>query len=196
MKGCFIAFEGANGVGKSTVIDKVYNKLLYEKVDVFKTKEPSGSKIGLLSREIADEISGKALACLVAADRFLHVEKVIMPEIQNGKIVLCDRNILSAYVFNKMDDISFEYTEMLYDGLPYPDIIILFDASPHVVHNRLMQRNDLTRYEKEKIGFEQEVINESVNFLMSKNIKIFKVSTEKSEEETVAETYNIISQYI
>lgn len=196
MKGCFIAFEGANGVGKSTVIDKVYNKLLNEKVDVFKTKEPSDSKIGILSREIADEISGKALACLVAADRFLHVQNVIMPEIQNGKIVLCDRNILSAYVFNKMDDISFEYTEMLYDGLTYPDIIILFDASPQIVHNRLIQRNNLTRYEKTRLGFEQEVINESVNFLMSKNIKIFRVSTEKAEEETVAETYNIVSQYI
>ena len=196
MKGCFIAFEGANGVGKSTVIKQVYNKLLNEKVDVFKTKEPSDSKIGLLSREIADEISGKALACLVAADRFLHVENVIMPEIRNGKIVLCDRNILSAYVFNKMDGISFEYTEMLYDGLLYPDIIILFDASPQIVHNRLMLRSNLTRYEKEMIGFEQEVINESVNFLMSKNIKIIRVSTEKAEEETVVETYNIVRQYI
>ncbi len=196
MRGVFVAFEGANGVGKSTILNGVYNKLQQDKVETFITKEPSTSKMGILSHEIADQISGKSLACLVAADRFYHVENVIMPEIYNGKLVLCDRNILSAFVFNKMDNISYEYTEKLYEGLTYPDLIILFYASPLTVHERLMQRNGLTRYEKEKIGVEQKIINESVAYLKKRNIKICKVSTEVSIDESIMETYSIIKKYI
>ena len=110
--------------------------------------------------------------------------------------MLCDRNILSAFVFNKMDNISFEYTEQLYEGLIYPDVIILFHACPETVHERLLQRKMLTRYEKDSIGFEQQVIRESVAFLGKSNVTIFNVSTECSIEESVSETYNIITKYI
>lgn len=196
MKGVFVAFEGANGVGKSTVINGVYSRLQQDKIDAFITKEPSDSKIGILSREIADQISGKPLACLVAADRFYHVENVIMPEIYSGKLVLCDRNILSAFVFNKMDNVSYEYTEKLYDGLIYPDLVILLYASPSAVHKRLMQRNNLTRYEKEKVGYEQQIIDESVEYLVKRNVKVYKISTEVSIDDTITETYNVIKKYI
>lgn len=194
--GCFIAFEGANGVGKSTIIKSIYHKLLQENLEVFLTKEPSESEMGSLSRKIADHIEGKSLACLVASDRFFHVENVILPELNKGKIVLCDRNILSAYVFNKMDNISFEYTENLYEGLIYPDLIILFYAHPDTVQKRLLQREILTRYEKKNIGFEQQVIQESVEFMERKGIKILTVSTECSIEESVSKTYDIIKKYL
>ena len=73
---------------------------------------------------------------------------------------------------------------------------ILFYACPETVHERLMQRKTLTRYEKEGIGFEQQVIRESVAFLSKRNVTIFNVSTECSIEESVSETYNIIMKYI
>lgn len=196
MKGYFIAFEGANGVGKSTIIEHIYKKLLQDKYEVFLTKEPSESEMGLLSRKVADYIEGKSLACLVASDRYFHVENVIVPEMDKGKIVLCDRNILSAFVFNKMDNISFEYTEKLYEGIAYPDLIILFNASPETVHERLLQRKSLTRYEKERIGFEQQIINESVEYLKGKNITVFQVSTECSLEESISNTYNVIKNML
>lgn len=74
--------------------------MCFEGREIVLTKEPSNTKMGLLSREIANEIAGKSLACLVASDRFYHVENIILPEINKGKIVLSDRNILSAFVFN------------------------------------------------------------------------------------------------
>ena len=196
MKGCFIAFEGANGVGKSTIIEHIYKKLLQDKYEVFLTKEPSESEMGLLSRKVADYIEGKSLACLVASDRYFHVENVIMPEVDKGKIVLCDRNILSAFVFNKMDNISFEYTEKLYEGIKYPDLIILFNASPETVHERLLLRKNLTRYEKERIGFEQQIINESIEYLEGKGMAVLQVSTECSLEESVSNTYSIIKNML
>lgn len=196
MKGCFIAFEGANGVGKSTIIEHVYKKLLQDKYEVFLTKEPSESEMGLLSRKVADYIRGESLACLVASDRYFHVENVIVPEVDKGKIVLCDRNILSAFVFNKMDNISFEYTEKLYEGITYPDLIILFNASPEIVHERLLKRKSLTRYEKEKIGVEQQVIDESIEYLEGKGIAVLQISTECTLEESISNTYNIIKNML
>lgn len=195
MRGHFIAFEGANGVGKSTVIKKIYDRLSSEGKEVVLTNEPSNTKMGLLSREIANEITGKSLACLVASDRFYHVENIILPEINKGKIVLSDRNILSAFVFNKMDGISFEYTERLYEGITYPEVVILLYASPQIVYERLKKRDELTRYEKVRIGYEQEVINESVRYLRKRNIEIYEVSTEVSEIETTKRVYDIINQY-
>ncbi len=195
MKGHFIAFEGANGVGKSTIIKKIYDRLCFEGREIVLTKEPSNTKMGLLSREIANKIAGKSLACLVASDRFYHVENIILPEINKGKIVLSDRNILSAFVFNKMDGISFEYTERLYEGITYPKVIILLYASPQIVYERLKKRDELTRYEKVRIGYEQEVINESVRYLRKRNIEIYEVSTEVSIIETTKRVYDIINQY-
>lgn len=195
MRGHFIAFEGANGVGKSTVIKKIYDRLSSEGKEVVLTNEPSNTKMGLLSREIANEITGKSLACLVASDRFYHVENIILPEINKGKIVLSDRNILSAFVFNKMDGISFEYTERLYEGITYPEVVILLYASPQIVYERLKKRDELTRYEKVRIGYEQEVINESVRYFRKRNIEIYEVSTEVSEIETTKRVYDIINQY-
>ena len=169
--------------------------MCFEGREIVLTKEPSNTKMGLLSREIANEIAGKSLACLVASDRFYHVENIILPEINKGKIVLSDRNILSAFVFNKMDGISFEYTERLYEGITYPKVIILLYASPQIVYERLKKRDELTRYEKVRIGYEQEVINESVRYLRKRNIEIYEVSTEGSEIETTKRVYDIINQY-
>ena len=169
--------------------------MCFEGREIVLIKEPSNTKMGLLSREIANEIAGKSLACLVASDRFYHVENIILPEINKGKIVLSDRNILSAFVFNKMDGISFEYTERLYEGITYPKVIILLYASPRIVYERLKKRDELTRYEKVRIGYEQEVINESVRYLRKRNIEIYEVSTEVSEIETTKRVYDIINQY-
>lgn len=174
---------------------KIYDRLCFEGREIVLTKEPSNTKMGLLSREIANEIAGKSLACLVASDRFYHVENIILPEINKGKIVLSDRNILSAFVFNKMDGISFEYTERLYEGITYPKVIILLYASPQIVYERLKKRDELTRYKKVRIGYEQEVINESVRYLRKRNIEIYEVSTEVSEIETTKRVYDIINQY-
>lgn len=196
MKGCFIAFEGANGVGKSTIINHICNKLLQDGLDVVLTKEPSTSEIGTFCRKVQNNVRGKALACLAASDRLFHVENEIVPQIDEGKIVLCDRNILTAYTYNKMDDISFEYTERLYEGIRYPDIIILFYANPEEIYARLLQRETLTRYESAAIGLEQKIFKESAEYLNKKGTPIFEVSTEKSVEETVMETYHIIKKYI
>lgn len=192
MKGLFIAFEGVNGVGKSTVIAQIYNKLINSQYNVFLTKEPSQSFIGKFTRDSADKISGKTLACLTAADRYFHVNNEIIPELEKNAIVLCDRNILSAYVYNSLDGIPYEFTFNLYNGIRYPDIIILLKASIGTVQNRLNKRSSLTRYERQAPGVEHNAYIESANYLRTLGINIIEVSTDCEIDTTLNEIYEIL----
>lgn len=71
--GYFIAVDGPNGVGKSTLIAAIKNKLEILGYDVYVTREPTDTKLGNFLREFAEQHSGVSLACMVAADRYEHV---------------------------------------------------------------------------------------------------------------------------
>lgn len=196
MKGLFIVFEGVNGVGKSTVINQIYNKLRNSQYDVYLTQEPSQSIIGKFTRDIADKISGKPLACLTTADRYYHIINEIIPKLDNNLVVLCDRNILSAYVYNYLDGISFDYTFNLYNGILYPETIILLNASIETVQKRLQERNILTRYELQFAEIEHIAYAEGANYLRSLGINIIEVSTDCEIENTLSEINSIIIELI
>ena len=71
--GYFIAVDGPNGVGKSTLIAAIKNKLEILGYDVYVTREPTDTKLGNFLREFAEQHSGVSLACMVAADRYEHI---------------------------------------------------------------------------------------------------------------------------
>lgn len=95
-KGCFISFEGMDGSGKSTQIRKLKSYLEKRGYDVILTREPGGTSIGEKLREIILDPENKEMkpmteAFLYAASRSQHVEEVIKPALEAGKIVICDR---------------------------------------------------------------------------------------------------------
>lgn len=75
--GCFVVIEGPSGIGKSTVVAMLRDELTNRGFPVLATKEPSDSALGKLARQGTDEYRGVVLACLVAADRYYHVERDI-----------------------------------------------------------------------------------------------------------------------
>ena len=96
MKGLFITFEGIEGSGKSTQIRKAEGYLKERGIPVIVTGEPGGTPLGAELRKIlldktALMLSGRAELLLFAADRAQHVEEVMMPAMEEGKVVLCDR---------------------------------------------------------------------------------------------------------
>ena len=178
MSGKYVAFEGANGVGKSTVLDAIVSELFKIPVDLLVTKEPTETELGNYVRRKQNTLKGKALACLAAADRINHIEQVIEPALSNGRLVISDRCVLSAYLYNKMDGVTFDYTASIYDGIRNPDVIFLFFAPPEVVKKRLNQRAEFVRYEKEDPAKEKAIIDECEAYLNQKGVKIYKLSTE------------------
>jgi thymidylate kinase len=92
----FITFEGGEGAGKTTLIEKIYEWLQRRSLPVLKTRAPGGTKAGEVIRAML--LNGQDLSLakrtelfLFLADRAQHVEEVIVPALAQGKIVLCDR---------------------------------------------------------------------------------------------------------
>src|SRR5690554_3632470 len=101
----FITFEGGEGSGKSTIINRLYDELIELGFKVVKTREPGGN-----GSPIAEQIKGVILdrnntnmdymteAMLYAASRRQHLVDVILPALNEGNVVICDRYIDSSFV--------------------------------------------------------------------------------------------------
>jgi len=137
--GVFITFEGGEGAGKSTQIDRLARKLRAKKYDVVVTREPGGSPGAEAIRHVllsgAAEPFGPAMeALLFAAARSDHVEQLIKPAIARGSIVLCDRFIDSSRVYQGVTggldpDFMAALERVAVNGI-LPDMTLILDIDP------------------------------------------------------------------
>ena len=102
--GHFITFEGVDGSGKTTQIGMLFNRLRDEKRELIVTREPGGTPIGEALRDLLLDIKSKDMLplsemLLYAAGRAQHTGELILPALENGKIVLCDRYVDSSLVY-------------------------------------------------------------------------------------------------
>jgi len=149
-KGIFITFEGPDGVGKSSLLDGVADKLTQLSFDILRTKEPTLSLLGQFVRDAEENYQGRILAYLVSADRYLHLESEILPALQAGKIVLSDRYIESSLVLQRLDGLDIEFIWKLNDQIYIPDLSVILTASVKILEQRLHQRSLLSRFERTK----------------------------------------------
>lgn len=104
MRGLFITFEGIDGSGKTTQIRLLYDYLVKEGYSVVLTREPGGTRIGdnirgLLLDPENREMTDRTEVLLYAASRAQHVQEVILPAVESGKIVLCDRFVDASLAY-------------------------------------------------------------------------------------------------
>ena len=104
MNGKFIVFEGPDGSGKTTILEKVKTILENDSYPVSFYREPGGTPISEKIRSIIidnenSEMSAKTEALLFAASRAQLVEERIKPDLKAGKIVICDRFVLSSLLY-------------------------------------------------------------------------------------------------
>lgn len=137
--GLFVTVDGPNGSGKSTLIAAVHT-LLKRDLAVHCTRQPSPTPLGDLLRESEQEYRGRALACLIAGDRLAQLENEIIPQLQVGQVVLCDRYIESSLVLQRLDDVSTEEILHINRGILRPDVRIRLLAQPEILARRLATR--------------------------------------------------------
>ena len=104
MKGLFITFEGNDGSGKSSVIETIKKELIDRGYDVIYSREPGGSRIAERIRDVILDVNNvgmdpKTESLLYAASRREHIVKTILPALNEGKIVLCDRYLDSSLAY-------------------------------------------------------------------------------------------------
>ena len=147
-KGYFISFEGIDGSGKSTQIQKLAEFLKGRDFDIVITREPGGSKGGeeirnLLLQGNVDRWSAETEILLFTAARRDHLERIILPALKEGKIVICDRFTDSTRMYQGMRGANLRN---LVDTLNEkvinfdPDLTIIIDINPEISLKRAKSR--------------------------------------------------------
>ena len=169
MSGLFITFEGVEGSGKSTQIqrleDRIKSKIVT--VDLLVTREPGGTDSAESIRQLlvtgrADKWRAATEAMLMSASRHEHVEHVIRPAIESGAIVVCDRFYDSTRVYQGIvggvPEPDIEALNRLACGNLVPDLTILLDMDVDEGLRRADGRETAeTRFESKGVEFHRKV---------------------------------------
>jgi dTMP kinase len=206
MKGLFISFEGNDGSGKSSVIKKVVEELQKMNFDVLVTREPGGSSISEKIRDIVLDPQNIGMdpvteAYLYAASRREHVQKVINPALQEGKVVICDRYIDSSLAYQgggrelgidnvlNINKYAVEST--------IPDLTIILCVKPEIGLNRINKfRHEKDRLEQETIEFHKRVYDAYQVISKMYPNRIALVNGEGSLEEECNLTLDVVLKFL
>ncbi|HXY50875.1 MAG TPA: dTMP kinase [Terriglobales bacterium] len=166
-RGRFITFEGLDGTGKSTQIEKLAKALRGRGVPVVVTREPGGTAAGETIRHIildsaTSGLSPLAEMALMFASRAQHIQEVIEPAMTEGKTVLCDRFTDSTEAYQgggrRLGGETVLELHRILCGDLRPDLTILLDSDVAASVERARRRN-LKRSSRNENRFEQESRN-------------------------------------
>jgi dTMP kinase len=144
--GVFVTLDGPSGVGKTTLGKLVVDHLRESSYRATFTATPSEGVIGAIARQGTREFRGLAMTCLVAADRYHHASEFVVPALNDGVIVVCDRYIPSSYVLDRSEGVSREFLDSLYGEIIVPGIAVVLTGDPATCTRRSAQRGHYSRY--------------------------------------------------
>jgi len=164
--GKFITLEGIEGVGKTTHLAFIADRLQQQGHTVIVTREPGGTRAGEAIREILlhgkdMQIDSMAELLLMFAARAQHLQEVVRPALAKGQYVLCDRFTDATYAYQgggrglSLADIG--VLETLVQQQLQPDVTLLFDASVQTGLSRAKKRGEADRFEAETVSFFERV---------------------------------------
>ncbi len=201
-KGLFITFEGADGCGKTTQLNKIADLLREEGYDIVVTREPGSLEVGKKIRDIVlhhtGVVSDNCEMFLYLADRSQHVDTFIKPAIAEGKIVLCDRHTDSTLAYQGYGrgrdiELTEKLNKIAVSGLE-PDLTILFDVDTEVAQQRVGSEKD--RLEAEGTEFHKKVRNGYLELAKKYPNRIKVVNANNSIEKVYNDAKNIIMDMI
>ena len=205
--GKLITFEGCEGAGKTTVIERVFEWLVSKGYKVMKTREPGGIEIAEQIRSVILDPShvnmdSRTEALLYAAARRQHLIEKIMPALEEGHIVLCDRFIDSSLAYQGaargigMDQVL-EINKFAIG--PYmPTGTIYLDIKPEIGLQRIRQNDnrEINRLDQEKMEFHERVYNAYHEILELYPERIHKINAENTLEQVIEETKQHVSNIL
>ena len=166
MRGLFITLEGSEGAGKSTNLGFIRDQLVSAGHDVLLTREPGGTPLAEHIRELLlgheyDGMADDTELLLVFSARAEHLAATIIPALEAGRTVLCDRFTDATYAYQGYGrGISLDRISALEDwvqGSLRPDLTLFLDLPVDIGIQRASDRSTPDRFEKEKIAFFERV---------------------------------------
>ncbi|WP_044340647.1 MULTISPECIES: dTMP kinase [Rossellomorea] len=206
-KGLFITVEGPEGAGKSTILTELYNQLVQDGFDVIQTREPGGISIAEQIREVIlntknTEMDKRTEALLYAAARRQHLVEKVIPALDEGKIVICDRFIDSSLAYQGnargigMEEVMNINQFAIEDKMP--DLTLYFDIDPEEGLKRIAKHNgrEVNRLDLESVDFHESVQEGYQKLVKQYPDRIQIIDASKSKEAVFSDAYKIVTNYL
>ena len=212
-RGKFITFEGLDGCGKSTQLEKLANVLRPQNLPIVITREPGGTETGDKIRRLLLDTNTTALAplaelALMFASRAQHIKEVIQPGLVQGKIVLCDRFTDSSEAYQgggrKLGSEPVLALHHILCGDLQPDLTILMDSDVAASVERARRRNknrgkadastqgDENRFEQESRAFFARVRNAYLAIAAREPQRVVVVDARGTPAETHKQIWEVV----
>ncbi|WP_201716440.1 dTMP kinase [Rossellomorea arthrocnemi] len=206
-RGLFITVEGPEGAGKSTILAELYNQLLQDGFEVIQTREPGGISIaeqirGVILNTENTEMDKRTEALLYAAARRQHLVEKVMPALDEGKIVICDRFIDSSLAYQGnargigMEEVmninQFAIEEKM------PDLTLYFDIDPEEGLKRIAKHNgrEVNRLDLESVEFHTLVREGYLKLIKQYPDRIQVIDASQSKEAVLTDAYEVVTSYL
>lgn len=169
-QGIFISFEGPDGAGKTSVINQIKHDLVTQlgADQVMYTREPGGNRISEQIRRVLFDnrnttMDGRTEALLFAAARRQHIVSEIIPALNAGQVILCDRYVDSSIAYQGAgrhlgEENIWQINQFAIDGL-LPQLTVYLDIESELGLQRIAKHraNQVNRLDKEKLAFHHTV---------------------------------------
>jgi dTMP kinase len=199
VKGLFITLEGPDGSGKTTQVAKIAEYLMQNKIDFIQTREPGGTRISDKIRSLILDPEHKEMhdlteVLLYAASRAQHVHEKIIPALEAGKVVLCDRFVDASLAYQGFglgvgEQPVIQVNNIATSGL-VPDRSYFIDVSPEVGRERMKARygtGDLDRIEQKDLSYHERVREGFQHIFKNQEKRILRVNGEQDPKMVFGE---------
>lgn len=208
----FITFEGIEGAGKSTMMAKVADYMHDLGDTPVVTREPGGSRLGKRLRSFLldsrqDQLEPHAELCLFLADRAQHISEVILPAIEAGQSVLCDRYIDSTIAYQGfgrgMDVDDLKQINKIAAGRLMPELTLLLDLPVAIGIARAGERNRQAgtvvsegRFDSESLDFHERVRRGYLQLASESPERIVVIDAYRDQNQVYQDCVETLQKYI
>jgi dTMP kinase len=204
-RGLMISFEGQDGSGKSSAIEPLREWLVSQRREVVMTREPGGTPLAedLRALLLHREMDSVTEAMLMFAARVEHVKKVILPGLEDGKVVLCDRFTDSSFAYQgggRGLDVNVLTTleSMVQDGsgkIFEPDLTLWFDLSAEEALARRSSARDPDKFESQALDFFRKVSAGYEERMVKSNGRIVRIDAGQTKEKVLADVLQEVEEF-
>lgn len=207
MDGKFISFEGPDGAGKTSVMRQITTDLKEQlgSDGVVYTREPGGNHIAEQIRDVlfdADntDMDPRTEALLFAAARRQHLVADILPALQNGKVILCDRYVDSSIAYQGAgrglgEENIWQINQFAIDGL-MPELTIYLDIDSELGLQRIAQNraDEVNRLDEEKLSFHRKVRSAYQKLAQENPQRIVTIDASQPLDQVILQVQQAIHQ--
>ena len=207
MKGLFITLEGLDGAGKTTQLHKTAELLRQHGYEVVESREPGGTelaeKVRALVLDAALPLNNTTQTLLYLAARSEHVDKLLRPALEAGKIVLCDRfsdstlayqGLAAGKTIDELTDLR-QLNAFATEGLA-PDLTLVLDGDPKLLLKRRDARGVTDRYEEQGLELQYKLRSAFAALAKAEPERMRIINAEGSEAAVSAAIMDVIGEFL